>query len=648
MLGVIFTLWDERRGDWQSSAMDHAQVWYKWKNWWLESERKRRTRGALLGDAAAVLLKAWFSESFLRVPQREVGAALDLRVAFEQQSARPQGRPSWRRVSTHTHTSHCYTDVQPVFMCPPSLRARVGSRLTQKPFHHSCRIVLLSVRVAHDEVANVSQSDSHPLHRAVLELAHWCCEVFTFNCHCASILASAAMTFPSDSGPHRGRWELNLAADSAAHCSLTRARRHGHPFWRPDACISAQTGPQPGSRGRCDGSSSCPSLAPSSSLDDPYDSGGQHGRSGLNPPYGAPSGWLVITPWRLGAVHESHGARAARRNLSPRVYEPPGVGQLPVTHTPRCGDQCGEQRGPDLKHGTTTPTRQHPLASIPSPSASRRRQQHQPTAATDTLVKRLVPKPRSRLVGMCVAAFFCPNTCTTPWPRKFFFRTCSSDVKKMKKRKMEQMNKINDKMEKLKKRKKEKKMKKRKKERTNGKMEKWINDSKMMKNETNEENKTHEKWKMKKEQTRKKRKNMKTWNNDKMKKTEGNPSVSSPKCTVSWQPKFFNGTCLSDVIREKQRKLPNFDGYHFLHDKRTKGTALHDGVGSLMFFFFFKWQQSFKRCQLTIQPAFGYADGVFFFVYSTLLYVRVFFFHFGRVPLSLFVKFVRGLARNGR
>ena len=31
-----------------------------------------------------------------------------------------------------------------------------------------------------------------------------------------------------------------------------------------------------------------------------------------------------------------------------------GVGQLPVAHTLGGGDQCGEQRGPDLKHSTTT------------------------------------------------------------------------------------------------------------------------------------------------------------------------------------------------------------------------------------------------------------------------------------------------------
>ena len=42
-----------------------------------------------------------------------------------------------------------------------------------------------------------------------------------------------------------------------------------------------------------------------SNLDDLWDSGGEHGRSGPNPPYGASSGWWVILPWRLGAVHES-------------------------------------------------------------------------------------------------------------------------------------------------------------------------------------------------------------------------------------------------------------------------------------------------------------------------------------------------------
>ena len=46
-------------------------------------------------------------------------------------------------------------------------------------------------------------------------------------------------------------------------------------------------------------------------------------------------------------------------------------------------------------------------------------------------------------------------------------------------------------------------------------------------------------------------------------------------------------------------------------------------------------QQHNKRCQLTTQPPFQYADSAFF-VFSTLLYVRVVFLHVGRMPLSVF------------
>ena len=43
----------------------------------------------------------------------------------------------------------------------------------------------------------------------------------------------------------------------------------------------------------------------------------EDGRSGPNPSYGTCSGWWVILPWRLGAVHHFTGTQAAR-NSGPR------------------------------------------------------------------------------------------------------------------------------------------------------------------------------------------------------------------------------------------------------------------------------------------------------------------------------------------
>ena len=63
-------------------------------------------------------------------------------------------------------------------------------------------------------------------------------------------------------------------------------------------------------------------------LDDPCDSGGVHGRSGPNPPHGASSGWLLILPWRLGAVHEFIGTQAATRNSGS------GHEKVPLVRTP--------------------------------------------------------------------------------------------------------------------------------------------------------------------------------------------------------------------------------------------------------------------------------------------------------------------------
>ena len=83
----------------------------------------------------------------------------------------------------------------------------------------------------------------------------------------------------------------------------------------------------------------------------------------------------------------------------------------------------------------------------------------------------------------------------------------------------------------------------------------------------------------------------------------------------------------------KHGKLRNFDGYCFcVRQDAKKGTALHDGVGSLTFFRATR-QQSFKGSQLTIQPAFEYADRAYF-VHSTPLYFSCLFLHFGRMPFS--------------
>ena len=76
------------------------------------------------------------------------------------------------------------------------------------------------------------------------------------------------------------------------------------------------------------------------------DSGGQHGRSGPNPPNGASSGWWVILPWRPGAVHQSL-AHWLPGEFKPRACS---GGRLPTcdSHaTPWVGAWCGEQRRPD-------------------------------------------------------------------------------------------------------------------------------------------------------------------------------------------------------------------------------------------------------------------------------------------------------------
>ena len=86
---------------------------------------------------------------------------------------------------------------------------------------------------------------------------------------------------PAVGGPHRGRGTKSRSASPST-------ARHSH-LWgaRSPRVLRSST----------------------SNLDDPCDSGGTHGRSAPNPPYGASSGWWVIFPWRLGEVQESlaHG-----------------------------------------------------------------------------------------------------------------------------------------------------------------------------------------------------------------------------------------------------------------------------------------------------------------------------------------------------
>ena len=73
-------------------------------------------------------------------------------------------------------------------------------------------------------------------------------------------------------------------------------------------------------------------------------------------------GWVVL-PWRLGAVHEF--TKAARRNSGSGHEKAADAGLGLVlwgSDKSACdphalgGDQCGEQRGPDVKHSTATTT----------------------------------------------------------------------------------------------------------------------------------------------------------------------------------------------------------------------------------------------------------------------------------------------------
>ena len=93
----------------------------------------------------------------------------------------------------------------------------------------------------------------------------------------------------------------------------------------------------------------------------------------------------------------------------------------------------------------------------------------------------------------------------------------------------------------------------------------------------------------------------------------------------------FIGQCSSDVIREKHRNIRNFDGYRFLTYRTQKGTALHDGVGWWMFFFF-QMTAELQRNPIDNSASIWICRSCGF-VYSTLLFV--FFLHFGRMHLSL-------------
>ena len=68
----------------------------------------------------------------------------------------------------------------------------------------------------------------------------------------------------------------------------------------------------------------------------------------------------LILPWRLGALHELTGKRLpggiqaqGMRRRPMQVWVSCSGSRLPVVHTPWVGDQCGEQRDPDLNHSTT-------------------------------------------------------------------------------------------------------------------------------------------------------------------------------------------------------------------------------------------------------------------------------------------------------
>ena len=92
----------------------------------------------------------------------------------------------------------------------------------------------------------------------------------------------------------------------------------------------------------------------------------------------------------------------------------------------------------------------------------------------------------------------------------------------------------------------------------------------------------------------------------------------------------------------KKKKITQFDGYRFSATSRKKGIALHGGVGSSMVFFSSD-AQSFKGCQLTIQPSFEYEKGSRFRLFNTVVFSFLFFAFRPNAPLV----FCENCGRNG-
>ena len=90
------------------------------------------------------------------------------------------------------------------------------------------------------------------------------------------------------------------------------------------------------------------------------------------------------------------------------------------------------------------------------------------------------------------------------------------------------------------------------------------------------------------------------------------------------------------LVRCDTRKHRNYailTDIFFARQDAKKGTALHDGVGSLMFFFFSSDSRGSQDTKWTIQPAVEHADGAFLFIQHCCLF-ELFFLHIGRKFLS--------------
>ena len=91
-------------------------------------------------------------------------------------------------------------------------------------------------------------------------------------------------------------------------------------------------------------------------------SDGQEGRPGPNCLFRTSSGWWVITSRDCALIHWHIGCREecwpGAWGMGPmQAWSLAlGFGQLPARRTPWSGDQCGEQRGPDLRHRETNTT----------------------------------------------------------------------------------------------------------------------------------------------------------------------------------------------------------------------------------------------------------------------------------------------------